>query len=152
MNLISYEQFAKLRLRDFVPAGVPIEDTSGWEWEGSIWHNEGIGFTSFSRHISTPDETGGLEISFPELPSECIQRLFMAVGLPLRPGMSTADVQSVLGKPSKTYQFVPDRRTCEFIVGSAHSYIVGCTIDDLEGLIYVTVVRPDLVSRDEPNA
>jgi hypothetical protein len=116
---------------------------------GSHWHNEGIGFTSFSRHASTPDDTGGLEISFPELSADCNQRLLCAIGLPLRPGMSTAEVLSVLGKPIGTHQFVPDRRTYEFSVGSAQPYLVDCTVVDTVGLIHVTVVRPDLLHRDE---
>ncbi len=149
MELISYEQFAKLRLRDFVPDGAAIGETSDWEWMGSCWHNEGIGFTSFSRHASTPDDTGGLEISFPELSANCNHRLLCAIGLPLRPGMSTAEVLSVLGTPTGTHQFVPDRRTYEFTVGSAQPYVVGCTVVDTEGLIHVTVVRPDLLHRDE---
>ena len=152
MKLISYEQFAKLRLRDFVPDSTAIGETSDWEWMGSVWHNEGIGFTSFSRHASTPDETGGLEISFPELPADCIQRVLTAIGLPLRPGMSTPDVLSAMGTPSSTHQFVPDRRTYDFTVGSAQPYVVGCTVVDTEGLIHVTVVRPDLLSRGEQNA
>jgi len=81
MKLISYEQFAKLRLRDFVPDSTAIGETSDWEWMGSVWHNEGIGFTSFSRHVSTTDETGGLEIYFSELPADCIQRVLTAIGL-----------------------------------------------------------------------
>jgi hypothetical protein len=152
MKLISYEQFAKLRLRDFVPESTAIGEVSGWEWMGSVWHNEGIGFTSFSRHASTPDETGGLELSFSELPPDCIHRVLTTVGIPLRRGMSTPDVLSVLGTPSGTYQFVPDRRTYEFTVGAAQPYFVGCTIVDTEGLIYVTVVRADLVSRNESDA
>lgn len=149
MKLISYEQFAKLRLRDFVPDCTVIGEASDWEWMGSLWHNEGIVFTSFSRHTSAPDETGGLEISFPELSADSIQRLLTAIGLPLRPGMSTADVLSALGTPTGTQQFVPDRRTYHFTVGSTQPYVVGCTVVDAEGLIYVTVVRPDLLFRDE---
>ena len=152
MRLISYEQFARLRLRDFVPDSIAIGETPDWEWMGSVWHNESIGLTSFSRHTSTPDETGGLEISFPELPADCIQRIFTAIGLPLRPGMSTPDVLSALGTPTGTHQFVPDRRTYDFTVGPAQLYVVGCTVVDTEGLIHVTVVRSDRLTRDEQNA
>jgi hypothetical protein len=151
MNLISYEQFAKLRLRDFVSDSTAILETLDWEWMGSVWHNEGIGFTSFSRHVTTPDATGGLEISFSELSAECIQRVLTAIGLPLRTGMSAPDVVSALGTPTGTHQFVPDRRTYDFMVGLAQPYVVGCTVVDTDGLIHVTVVRPNLLSRDEPN-
>jgi len=149
MQLIPYEQFAKLRLRDFVPDDTAIGEAADWEWMGSRWHNEGIGFTSFSRHASTPDATGGVEISFSELPQDCIERLLSAIGLPVRPGMSISEVLSVLGSPRATRQFVADRHTYEFTAGTPQPYVVSCTVTDGEGLTYVTAVRPDLVNRDE---
>jgi hypothetical protein len=149
MPLISYDQFAKLRLRDFVPDGTAIAQVSDWEWMGSCWYNEGVGFTSFSRHVSTPDLTGGLEISFTELPDDSNQRLLSAIGLPLCPGMNTTDVLSVMGLPAETHQFVPDRRSYEFTAGDSQPYVVSCTVHESEGLIHVAVVRPDLLHRDE---
>lgn len=149
MHLNSYDQFGKLRLRDFVPKGTTIGEVADWEWMGSYWHNEGIGFTSFSRHVSTPDQTGGLEISFKELPAESNQRLLSAIGIPLRPGMNAADVLSVMGPPVETHQYVPDRCSFEFTTGNPQGYIVSCTVHETEGLIYITVVRPDLLNRDE---
>ncbi len=148
MRLISYDQFAKLRLRDFVPDGAVITETSDWEWMGSYWLNEGIGFTSFSRHASAPDNTGGLEVSFQELSDDCSRRFLSAVGLPLRPGMSILEVLSVMGVPTSTHQFVPDRRTYEFTVGFPQPYVVGCTVVDTDGLVYITILRPDLLNRD----
>jgi hypothetical protein len=149
MELISYEQFVTLRLRDFVPDPAAVGETADWEWMDSHWLNEGIGFTSFSRHVSTPDETGGLEISFPELPAEAIQRLLTRLGLPLHPGMSDDEVLSAMGEPTITHEFVPDSRTYDFTVGSSEPYLVGCTVQDTDGLIHVSVVRPDLISRPE---
>jgi hypothetical protein len=150
MKLISYEQFAALRLRDFVPQDVIIADTPDWEWMHSLWHNEGIGFTSFSRHVSRPNETGGLEIAFSELPDECIERLLVAIGLPLRPGMSAAEVLKLLGAPTSTHQFAPDRQTYGFTIGTASQpYHLDCTIDHAQGLVFVVVIRSDLLFRDE---
>ncbi len=152
MQLISYDQFSKLRLRDFVAEGTPIGKVSVWEWMGSCWHNEGIGFTSFSRHVSTPDQTGGLEIAFTELSDNISQRLLNTIGLPLRPGMNTTDVLSVMGTPVETQQLAPDRRSYEFTAGVPQPYLVSCTVHDTDGLIHVSIVRPDLLNRDECNA
>ena len=149
MKLISYDQFARLRLRDFVADPAGIAESSHWEWMGSLWHNEGIGFTSFSRHVTTPDQTGGLEISFPELSAEASLRLLAAVGLPVQPGMSHEEVLSLLGEPVETHQFVPGRCSYDFVTGSSEPYLVGCTVDDRQGLTYVTIIRSDLLSRDE---
>ena len=152
MQLIDYNQFAILRLRDFLPDGAAVAEVFDWEWMGSCWYNESIGFTSFSRHLSMPDQTGGLEISFSELSEEGSQRLLNAIGLPLRPGMSAPEVLSVMGPPAETRQFVPGRRSHEFTLGISQPYFVGCTVDDKEGLIYLTVVLQELLDRDERNA
>jgi hypothetical protein len=149
MELISYEQFGKLRLRDFIQDPAAVGETTDWEWMGSSWVNEGIGFTSFSRHASTPDETGGLELSFPELSSDTTQQILAFIGLPVHPGMRHDQVRSCFGEPITTHQFVRDRRTYDFTVGSAQPYIVRCTVQETDGLIHVSVVRPDLISRDE---
>ncbi len=148
MELISYERFGKLRLGDFVPDPAAVAEATDWEWMGSMWLNEGIGFTSFSRHVSAPDETGGLEIFFEELPPEGAQRLLGAIGLPLRPGMNRDEVFAVLGEPTKE-PAVSERRTYEYAVGATETYAVGCTVDDAEGLVYLTVMRADLISREE---
>lgn len=146
MELISYEQFGRLRLRDFLPPGTDIEENTGWEWMGTDWFNEGIGFTSFSRHVNTPDQTGGLEINFEELPAENIEHLLNAIGLPLEPGMTAQEVLSALGEPRHTRGRASDRKNFEFHLGSAHPYEVSCTVmNDQEGLIYVSVVRQDLI-------
>jgi len=149
MHLISYDQFGKLRLRDFVPEGTIIGEAVDWEWEGSLWYNEGIGFTSFSRHVSTPDQTGGLEILFEEMPADSVQSLLSAIGLPLRPGMNAAEVLSVMGTPTETNRYVADRCSSDFSVGDPERYIVGCTVHSTQGLIFLTVVRPDLMVREE---
>jgi hypothetical protein len=114
---------------------------------GSFWVNEGIGFTSFSRHVSTPQETGGLEVSFPELPPNAIERLLGAIGLPFRPGMSHDEVLSACGNPERTHVFVAHRKTYDFAIGSRHAYHVSATIDDTEGLVYVVVIRKDVLSK-----
>lgn len=149
MQLISYDQFGKLRLRDFARNDAAIGEVSDWEWMGACWHNEGIGFTSFSRHVSTPDQTGGLEISFNELSADSSQLLLRTIGLPLRPGMSTTEVLSVMGSPADTHQYVSDRRSYEYSVGISEPYVVSCTVHDTEGLMYVTVIRSDLLNTDE---
>jgi hypothetical protein len=152
MELIPYDQFAALRLRNFVPNPATVSEETGWEWMGSLWINEGIGFTSFSRHVTTPNETGGLEINFPELPPDAVQRLLSTIGLPLSPGMIDEEVIAALGKPTKTDHFVSDRQTHNFTIGSAQPYRVSCTVHEKNGLIFVTVVRPDLVSRKKRSA
>jgi hypothetical protein len=147
MHLLSYDQFAKLRLRDFAPPNVAIGEASDWEWLGARWFNEGVGFTSFSRPLHAPEETGGLEVSFPAFPADSSQRLLVMIGLPLRPGMSASEVLTALGTPTATHLYVPDRHTYDFVLGSPDSYRIGCTITARDGLVHVSVVREDILSR-----
>lgn len=149
MEIIPYEQFARLRLRDYADNPAEVAEESHWEWMGSRWHNEGIGFTSFSRHVSTPDDTGGIEVSFPELSAEANRRLLTAVGLPLQPGMSHDEVLALFGEPVETHQYVPGRCSYDFTVGSTEPYVVGCTVDDTKGLIHLTVIRADLMKDED---
>ena len=147
MELILYEDFAKLRMKQLAP-GKEVHESDGWEWMGGFWINEGIfGFTSVSRHEDTPDEAGGLEVAFGELPESATLAIFDAIHLPLRQGMTLQEVRSVLGEPEQTHVFVADRKTYDFTVGSRHPYYVSATVHDSDGLIYVAVIRKDVLSR-----
>lgn len=147
MELIPYEQFGRLRLKQFVPVGTEVLEADGYEWMGGFWINEGIGFTSMSRHEDTPHETGGLEVAFSELPESAASAIFNAIHLPLHRGMSLKEIQSVLGEPEETHVFVADRKTYDFTVGSRQRYHVSTTVHDEDGLIDVVVIRKDVLSK-----
>jgi hypothetical protein len=148
MELITYKEFAELRMKQLAPAGTEIYETDGWEWMGGFWVNEGIhGFTSLSRHEDTPDEAGGLEIDFRDLSPSDVVTIFDRIHLPLRPGMALEEVVTVLGKPEQIHTFVADRKSYDFSVGSLHPYRVSATVHDTDGLIYVSVIRKDVLSK-----
>jgi hypothetical protein len=148
MELIPYNVFAKLRMKQFVPTGTEVFESDGWEWMGGIWINEGIpGFTSISRHEDTPDEAGGLEVDFRDLSPTEIAAVFEALHLPLQPGMTSDQLRSVLGVPDQTDSIYGDRRSHSFTIGADYPYLVSTTVHDAEGLIYVTVVRKDVLAR-----
>ena len=149
MELISYEQFGKLRLKQFVPANKEIFDSDGHEWMNGWWINEGIGITGISRHEDTPDEAGGLEVLFSELSASATVAMLDAIRLPLHPGMTFENLRSVLGEPQQTEFFptIPDRKHYKFTIGSEHPYHVSCTIHDTDGLIGIAVIRNDVLSK-----
>jgi hypothetical protein len=115
--------------------------------DGGFWINEGIGFTSVSRHEDTPDEAGGLVVDFSELSESAAQAIFDAIKLPLQPGMTLKQVRSLLGEPEHTDTFVADRKTYGFTIGSRYPYYVSTTVHKLDGLIYVAVIRKDVLSK-----
>ena len=134
-------------MKQFAPPRAKIIELDGNEWMGGIWINEGIGFTSVSRHRDTPDEAGGLEVDFSELPESAVLAIFDAIHLRLRPGLTLQEVRSILGKPEKTLSFVSDRKTYDFTVGARYPYYVSATVHDTAGLIYVAVIRRDVLSK-----
>src|SRR5207247_2508510 len=108
--------------------GREIFESDDWEWMGGFWINEGIRTcTSVSRHKDTPNEAGGLEVDFRDLPESGVVAIFDAIHLPLRPGMTLQEVQSVLGEPEHTDVFVADRKSYDFTVGSHYPYYVSAT-------------------------
>jgi hypothetical protein len=100
-----------------------------------------------SRHEDTPDEAGGLEIDFRDLPPPAMAKMLGAIRLPLRPAMTLQEVEAVLGEPEHTDVFVADRKTYDFTVGSRDRYHISLTIHETDGLIHVAVIRKDVLSK-----
>ena len=147
MELIPYQDFAKLRMKELSP-GREIFESDDWEWMGGLWRNEGIRTcTSISYHEDMPDEAGGLEVDFRDLSEAAVLSIFAVIHLPLRPGMALHEVCAVLGQPEKTHVFVHDRKTYDFTVGSRFPYYVSATVHDADGLIYIAVIRRDVLSK-----
>jgi hypothetical protein len=148
MELISYEEFGKFDIRPFAKNDVGVVEQNGVEWRGGIWTSESVGAcTCICRHESMPDVVGGLEIDFSDLSETDTLTFFNALRLPLRPGMSLQEVQAVLGEPKERVDFIEDRRGYGFYVGSHNPYEVGCIIRDSVGLVYVSVIRKDVLSK-----
>jgi hypothetical protein len=149
MELISYGEFGRLRLREFCGDEVTESDYHECEWMGGWWYSDFVGFTWFGRLDDMPKETGGLEVSLSELPENVSSRILDTIHLPLRAGMTLDTITGILGGPFKTLTFVEDRKTYEFRVGSQHPYRVSCTVHDDKGLIFVSVIREDVLCRIE---
>jgi len=147
MELISYEDFSRLRMKQFAPADMEVSEGDGYEWMGGFWIHEGVGFTGVARHEDTPDEAGGLEVDIRELPESATLAIFAAIHLPLRPRMTLDEVRSIVGEPERTNVFVADRKSYNFTVGSRYPYHVSATVHDTDGLIYVVVIRKDVLSK-----
>ncbi len=143
MELIPYEHFERLRLSQFHPDASRIATLLNWEFMGAVWVGEADGFTAFLCPEASPDTLGSIELDLRELPEALSARVLAAIQLPLQSGMSLAQVQAVIGIPTKTHRFVPDRASFDFVVGSRWPYQIGCTIHESQGLIHVGVIRQD---------
>lgn len=148
MELISYDDFGGFDIGRFAQPGRGVVQQDGYEWRGGLWTCEAVGaFTCVCRHESMPSVVGGLEMDFRELPERDTLAIFETLHLPLRPGMSLQAVQAVLGEPTERVDYIEDRRGYSFDVGSLYPYEVGCIISDSVGLIYVSVIRRDVLSK-----
>jgi hypothetical protein len=58
-----------------------------------LWWYEGIAFTWFGRLEETPNQTGGLEISFDELPAPVTERILSTLGVPISAGMKRTKLE-----------------------------------------------------------
>jgi len=144
MKTLPYSQFARLRLRRLVPRSANVIEHDGWEWMNGNWWYEGIGFTWFGRLEAKPKVTAGLEVSFEELSVASARKILKAAGLHVSAGMRLAEVRGRLGAPVSIDQFVPDRKTYVFVIGTKSRYRVGCTIRRRHGLIHVSAIREDV--------
>jgi len=93
------------------------------------------------------NETRCMEIHLSELPQSEAVAILEAVGLSLTAGMSFESVADVLGEPLDVESFVDNRKTYVFQAGADDSYRLDCTIQDTDGLIFVSVARIDVLQR-----
>ena len=146
-NLVSYSNFSKLRLDQFCAGSIERTGAAIWEWMGGNWYCNGIGFTWFGCLDGMQGETGCMEIDLSELPQIEVEAILAAIGLSLTAGMSFESVAEILGEPFDVESLVDDRKTYVFHAGTDDTYRVDCTIQDTDGLIFVSVVRDDVLQR-----
>lgn len=137
--MISHQEFARLRLAQFVPHG-DITDLTDWEFDERLWVGEAVGFTEWLRLETAPDVLQSLSLSFDDVSANVANRIFRAIDLPLRAGMTREQIKSVLGSPTSERQFVPGRTSYEFRTGTPDAYSVSCTVDSELGLCYLVVM------------
>jgi hypothetical protein len=145
MQILGYNEFARLRLKDFYPES-EIAFREGWEFMGGVWTGEGVGFTSFIRLNERPDQLGAIEIDLVDFDSSVCETILRKLQLPLRKGMFLSDVERALGTPEGTQSFTPDRTSYEFTTSGKSPYYISCTIQESDGLIFLTVIRKDILA------
>lgn len=135
--MISHEEFAVLRLAQFLPAE-EIQTLNDWEFLDRIWIGEALGFSEWLRLADEPDVLRSLSLDFDEFPAACTHRVLGTIGLPVRAGMRLDDLRRVLGEPTAEEHFVADRVSYDFRVDEPR-YTVNCTVLNDGGLTYVVV-------------
>ena len=139
--MISHERFGKLRLAQFVPKA-ELSALSDWRFMDRTWLGEALGFSEWLRLQSDPDVLRSLSIDFSEFPTAAADSVLEALELPIRPGMSAAELRAVLGSPVGELRFVSDRVTYEFEHAGPPQFNVSCTVLHRGGLSYLVVMAP----------
>ncbi|GAB5553177.1 MAG: hypothetical protein Sapg2KO_27680 [Saprospiraceae bacterium] len=138
MNLISYKEFEKLRLKQFLPKN---EITRVWNFEfmGKLWLGEVYGFTEFLRPLLSPFKTRSISISLEDLPEKTWKNMLAKLKLRFAKNSSLEEIESHLGKPVKIEKFTEDRLSYEFITGEKTKFYISCTLLTNGGLIYLVI-------------
>src|SRR5262245_55435204 len=137
--MIPYEQFGKLRLKQFLPSR-RLAQLTNWEFMDRIWVGDALGFSEWLRLEDSPDATRSLAIDFTEFPRKASDKALATIGLPVRPGMNLQELRGLLGEPVREYRFTDDRLSYEFIVQGPPRYNVRCTVLHDGGLTYLVVM------------
>lgn len=140
MEIIDYNSFYDLKLSDFVPDKTDIVALKKWEFMNAIWYGESVGFSTWlKRKGKTKERSISLDLN--DLPTMSIDKIFSALKLNVRKGMTRDEAAEFLGPPKNTQSFVPGRASFEYIVGSTEKYYLSLTITDTEGLIYIVLMN-----------
>lgn len=141
--MISYDQFGRLRLSEFVDR-LKVVSICNWEFMGHLWLGEAVGFTEWLRLEDDPHVVRSISLDLVTLDPETTQSINARIGLPLCRGMTRTDLEHIMGKPVGTVRCVPDRYSVWFRFGEQWTYYVHCTLHEKDGLIYVVIMEPSV--------
>ena len=146
LHQMSYEDFGKLRFLEFFPkTDAYHEDHEGGMETGiGIACTEGYQWTMFTSPMNQPWQTAEICLEFGnDCPTSEGHALLDALGLPLRKGMTTEQVKSILGTPQRESPGWP-----VFVLGHTQPFYVGCLIIE-SGLLRVWIARKDLADAED---
>ena len=153
MELLPYNEFASLRMKEFWPPSAQIDWFTSYTTRLGYANCDGevYGYAYFIRGTQAPDDLGGIaleSLDAESCPEGAADRLLARLHLPLAAGMSLEDVLARLGEPVERTVIEPNMEThLEFVVGRDWPYHVFCIVWPDRGLQYIAVVRKDLYDR-----
>jgi len=146
MELISYQDFSKLKIRDFFPVGTQLflDETGSTECAIGPAATEGLTFTYFAWRSDEPHATAEIALDFrEECPPVVGMKILEAIKLPIAPGMSLTDLERVLGNPEFSNLSGEGQGFVRFLCGNEWPYFVGCDVIPGQGVIGVIIFRKD---------
>jgi hypothetical protein len=138
MNLINLPHFSRLRLKSLL--GEKDYDRSwSFEYLGKLWFGDTYGFSHAMRLFTNPFKTQSIAINFGKISDSEISNISKIIGINLTRSLTKEECFKAYGSPAKVEEFVDDRKTYAFFMGSRPDYEVGFTILNAGGLLYFTM-------------
>ncbi|WP_088329859.1 hypothetical protein [Lacimicrobium sp. SS2-24] len=142
--MISHRDFARLRLSHFL-APESVEEFDSWQFMGREWLGEAVGATEFLRSKVSPSDTRLISLDLLNLPPHKTTQILQCLDIPLRAGMSEAEVIALLGKPAKVHNFLPDRKALDYQWFQPDPYQVTLTLFKEQGLGKLLLLAEDVL-------
>jgi len=146
MELVSFQDFSKLSIRDYFPEGVRLflDESGSTECAIGPAATEGLAFTYFAWRPDEPRMTAEVALDFrEECPPEVGKRILETIKLPVRAGMSLPEVQQLLGQPEFSNLSAEGEGFVRFVCGEMWPYYVGCNVTKNQGVTGVIIFRKD---------
>lgn len=140
MDIISYDNFYKLKLEDFISNKEDIEMLDNWEFMNDIWQGESVGFSEW-LHLSEETKEKSISLDLNDLSEASIDKISSTLKLKITKGMTKDNVVKLFGQPKNIESYVSDRLTFEYIIGSKEKYYLSLTVTDEEGLTYFVLMN-----------
>ena len=152
MTLISYADLAAMRLRDYVGEEADIEvEKSGMIGLVGLGGWERLGETYFTWKQGEPFQTAGIDLDLSRastLPRPTADQILEELGLPVRAGASASELLSVFGQPLDDKPGRLGVRLLRFVCGEGELFLIGCVVDDGDGLQSLFIARMDYCDED----
>jgi hypothetical protein len=142
---LSWDDFAKLRLLEFVP-GSSIRTLRDWEFMEHVWVGEAAGFTEWLRRRDDPKVLRSMALDLDALEERVVDAILNRVSVPLHAGMTRKRLERLLGEPTRVQAFpkAPDRETLIYDgPASPGGYRLSCTVKKRGGLTYLVIMCGD---------
>lgn len=153
MNLVTYAEFARLRLEQFLGDTLKLNvEKSGMQTVVGLGGYERYGETYFAWKQGEPYQTAGVALDLSQksiLPDDATRRIIEKLRLPIRKGMAASELLALFGTPKIDSRGPIGTRFMRFICGDRDLYYLGCQVHDRDGLIHTFIARKDYCDDEE---
>ena len=150
MDIIRYNDLARLRLKDFLSE---MDETYVEESGMGVLVGLG-GYEEFGQNVENhfgwrqgeAYQTAEVAPDLSEnskLPIETSKKILAKLRLPIHRGMTSSELIKLFGNPTSDKRGRPGLRLLKFVCGDSDKYLLGCDVEDGKGLVSFFIARKD---------